>query len=126
MTFFCCPAKEDKTMTELLTMMGVKNVGVAVTALLIFLSVCAILTALVTEALKSIRSINKLPTKMVCYIVAIVLTTPVMCAMLAYMKMPIEWYMVFGSFLASFIVAKVAMNGWDDVDELFHRLFRTK
>lgn len=113
-------------MTELLTMIGVKNVGVTVTALLIFLSVCAILTSLVTEALKSIKSINKLPTKMVCYIVAIVLTTPVMCAMLAYMKMPIEWYMVFGSFLASFIVAKVAMNGWDDVDELFHRLFRTK
>ena len=60
------------------------------------------------------------------YIVAIALTTPVMCAMMAFMKMPIEWYMVFGSFLASFVVAKVSMSGWDDVNELFNRLFRVK
>ena len=65
-------------------------------------------------------------TKLVCYIVAIALTTPVMCAMMAFMKMPIEWYMVFGSFLASFVVAKVSMSGWDDVNELFNRLFRVK
>ena len=106
------------SMTELLTMIGIENVTKAVTALLIFISVCAILTSLVTEGLKCVEKIDSLPTKLVCYIV--------MCAMMAFMKMPIEWYMVFGSFLASFVVAKVSMSGWDDVNELFNRLFRVK
>lgn len=114
------------SMTELLTMIGIENATKAVTALLIFISACAFLTSLVTEGLKCIKKIDSLPTKLVCYIVAIVLTTPVMSAMMAFMKMPIEWYMVFGSFLASFVVAKVSMSGWDDVNELFDRLFRTK
>ena len=111
------------SMTELLTMIGIENATKAVTALLIFISACAFLTSLVTEGLKCIKKIDSLPTKLVCYIVAIVLTTPVMCAMMAFMKMPIE---IFGSFLASFVVAKVSMSGWDDVNELFDRLFRTK
>lgn len=99
------------SMTELLAMIGIENVTKAVTALLIFISVCAILTSLVTEGLKCVEKIDSLPTKLVCYIVAIALTTPVMCAMMAFMKIPIEWYMVFGSFLASFVVAKVSMSG---------------
>ena len=49
-----------------------------------------------------------------------------MLALMAYMKVPVEWYMVFASFLASFVVAKVSMSGWDDVNELCKRLFRTK
>lgn len=113
-------------MTEFLTMIGVKNAAMLVTVLLAFISICAIFTSLVTEGLKSIKKMDALPTKLVCYIVAIVLTTPVMCAMLAFMKIPIEWYMVFGSFLASFVVAKVSMNGWEDVNELVSRLFKTK
>lgn len=113
-------------MTEFLTMIGVKNAAMLVTVLLAFISICAIFTSLVTEGLKSIKKMDALPTKLVCYIVAIVLTTPVMCAMLAFMKIPIEWYMVFGSFLASFVVAKVSMNGWEDVNELVSRLFKAK
>ena len=60
------------SMTELLTMIGIENVTKAVTALLIFISVCAILTSLVTEGLKCVEKIDSLPTKLVCYIVAIV------------------------------------------------------
>ena len=89
-------------------------------------SVSAITVSLVTEGLKSIKWINRFPTKLVCYVVAITLTTPMMLALMAYMKVPVEWYMVFASFLASFVVAKVSMSGWDDVNELCKRLFRTK
>lgn len=64
------------SMTELLTMIGIENATKAVTALLIFISACAFLTSLVTEGLKCIKKIDSLPTKLVCYIVAIVLTTP--------------------------------------------------
>ena len=46
------------SMTELLTMIGIENVTKAVTALLIFISVCAILTSLVTEGLKCVEKLT--------------------------------------------------------------------
>lgn len=111
-------------MTEILKQVGVGNMTTALGVIMAFIGVCAFLTSMVTEALKSIDRINSLPTKLVCYIVAFFLTTPVYCAMMAYMNQPIEWFMVFASFLASFVVAKVSMDGWDDVTELAQRLIR--
>lgn len=113
-------------MTEILTMIGIENATKVIAWVLAFISVSAITVSLVTEGLKSIKWINSFPTKLVCYVVAITLTTPMMLALMAYMKVPVEWYMVFASFLASFVVAKVSMSGWDDVNELCKRLFRTK
>lgn len=111
-------------MTEIMARIGVGNITAAIGSLMMFIGACAFLTSIVTEALKSIDRINRLPTKLICYIVALVLTTPVFCAMMAYLKQPVEWFMVFASFLASFVVAKVSMNGWDDVTELAQRLIR--
>ena len=113
-------------MTEILTMIGIENATKVIAWVLAFISVSAITVSLVTEGLKSIKWINRFPTKLVCYVVAITLTTPMMLALMAYMKVPVEWYMVFASFLASFVVAKVSMSGGDDVNELCKRLFRTK
>lgn len=111
-------------MTEILKAAGIENFTMLITVLIFFVSVCAFFTALIVEGLKSIPKIDRLPTKFVVYIVAVLITTPVCVAMMAFMKQPIEWFMVFGSFLASFVVAKVSMNGWDDITELKDRLFR--
>ena len=111
-------------MTEIMTQIGVQNITAALSVLMVFIGVCAFLTSIVTEALKSIDKLDRFPTKLLCYIVALILTTPVFLAMMAYLNQPIEWYMVFASFLASFVVAKVSMNGWDDVTELAQRLIR--
>lgn len=111
-------------MAEFMTQVGVQNMTAALGILMAFIGACAFLTSIVTEALKSIEKVNRLPTKLLCYIVALCLTTPVFCAMMAYLKQPVEWFMVFASFLASFVVAKVSMNGWDDVTELAQRLIR--
>lgn len=105
-------------MTEILTMIGIENLSY----LMIFISICAILTSLITEAIKGFEKVNELPTKLVCYGVALALTTPAFCALMAFMKQPVEWFMVFASFLASFVVAKVSMSGWDDLNELADRL----
>lgn len=111
-------------MTEILSLVGADSIAAVLWVLMAFIGACAFLTAMVTEALKSIDRINRLPTKLVCYVVALVLTTPVFLALMAFMGQPVEWYMVFASFLASFVVAKVSMNGWDDVTELAGRLMR--
>lgn len=111
-------------MTEILAKAGVADVTAALGMVMAFIGVCAFLTSMITEALKSIQKINSLPTKLVCYIVALVITTPVYCALMAYLKQPIEWFMAFAAFLASFVVAKVSMSGWDDVTELAQKLIR--
>ncbi|MCM1258437.1 MAG: hypothetical protein NC307_11365 [Roseburia sp.] len=109
-------------MTEILTQAGVQNMTSTLGILLAFIGVCAFLASIVTEGLKSIDRINRIPTKLVCYIVSLILTPMIFCTMMAYMNHPVEWFMVFASFLASFVVAKVSMNGWDDVTELAQRL----
>lgn len=111
-------------MVDILTQIGVQNMTSVIAVFMAFIGVCAFLTSVVTEALKSIEKIDRLPTKLICYIVALLLTTPVFCALMAYMRQPVEWFMVFASFLASFVVAKVSMSGWDDVTELAQRLIR--
>lgn len=111
-------------MTEIMEQIGIGNMTAALGALMAFIGVCAFLTSLVTEALKSMDMAGRLPAKLLCYLVALALTTPVFCASMAYLEQPVEWFMVFASFLASFVVAKVSMNGWDDVTELAGKLLR--
>lgn len=111
-------------MDKIITQIEVQNLTAALSALMAFIGVCAFMTSLVTEALKSIKKLDLCPTKLICYAVALVLTPLVFCGMMAYLNQPIEWFMVFASFLASFVVAKVSMNGWDDVTELAQRLLR--
>ena len=111
-------------MTEILKIAEAGNATVWLSTAITLISICAFVISLVVEGLKSISVIDILPTKLVVYITSLVLTPLIFIAMMAYLKQPIEWYMVFGSFLAAFVVAKVSMNGWDDVTELKNRLFK--
>ena len=47
-----------------------------------------------------------------------------MAAMAVYYSVPIDWFMVFASFIASFIVSLVSMNGWERVAELWNRMIK--
>ena len=111
-------------MTEILSMAGNYDLTQLLSFAMAFIGICAFVTSLVVECLKCVSSINRLPTKLVCYVVAIVITTPTFIAMMAWMSQVVQWYMVFASFLASFVVAKVSMSGWDDVAEIAGRMLR--
>lgn len=111
-------------MAGILSMAGTYDLTQALAFIMAFVGICAFVTSLVVEFLKCVPGVGRLPTKLVCYVVAIVITTPVFIAMMAWMSQAVEWYMVFAAFLASFIVAKVSMSGWDDVAELYRRMIR--
>lgn len=111
-------------MTEILSMAGIYDFTRMLSVIVAFIGMCAFITSVIVEMLKSIRKINMLPTKLVCYVVALALTTPTFLAMMAWLSQVVQWYMVFASFLASFVVAKVSMSGWDDVTELYRRMLR--
>lgn len=111
-------------MAEILTQTGIQNVTALLGCIMTFIGACAFLASIITETLKSIPQTGRMPTKLLCYLVSLVITTPVYLGVMAYLHQPVEWFMVFASFLASFVVAKVSMSGWDDVTELAGRMFR--
>ena len=109
-------------MTDILQMAGMEGVTRMVSFLILFVTVCAVLVSLATEVLKTVPAVAAMPTKLVCYLVALIFTIPCFLAMMAWLGQVVEWYMVFASFMASFVVYKVSMSGWDDVTELVGRL----
>lgn len=106
---------------EMLTRSGVYDASTFMSFLLVAVSICALITSLVVEGLKSIKAVDKLPTKLVAYAVAMIITPSAYIACMAYLHRPVEWFAVFGTFLAAFLVAKVSMGGWDDVTEIWQR-----
>lgn len=120
--FYPVTRGKGEDMTDILQMMGMEGVTKMASVLVLFATVCAVLVSLVTEALKAVPAVDAMPTKLVCYLAALILTTPCFLAMMAWLGQPVRWYMVFASFMASFIVAKVSMSGWDDLMELAGRL----
>lgn len=111
-------------MAEILKFADAGDATVLISTLMMLISTCAIILSIVVEGLKSISVIERLPTKLVVYATSVILTPLIFIAIMAYLKQPIEWYMVFGAVLAAFVVAKVSMNGWDDIKELKDRLFK--
>lgn len=111
-------------MAEILKLADAGEATVLISTLMMLISTCAIILSIVVEGLKSISVIERLPTKLVVYATSVILTPLIFIAIMAYLEQPIEWYMVFGAVLAAFVVAKVSMNGWDDIKELKDRLFK--
>ncbi|MDD3666604.1 MAG: hypothetical protein PHQ65_15160 [Bacteroidales bacterium] len=85
------------------------------TKLMICIGALAVTVSIITEGLKSFERINKVPTKIVVLCTSIVVTPLTYVAAMAYLSRPIEWFYLFASFLAAFVVAKVSISGWDDI-----------
>ena len=59
-------------------------------------------------------------------ILSLILCPVCLLGLAAYYGVAIEWFMVFASFIAAFIVALVSMDGWERVTELAEKLIRKK
>lgn len=91
-----------------------------------YIGLLAVIVSVVTEGLKAVPKLDAMPTKLLVYLVALVLTPLAYVAVMAWYKRPIEWFMVFACFIAAFFIAKVSMNGWDDVVEIVKRCIPKK
>ena len=69
---------------------------------------------------------KKVPTALTVIILSIILCPVCLLGLAAYYGVAIEWFMVFASFIAAFIVALVSMDGWERVTELAEKLIRKK
>jgi len=96
-----------------------------VSQITLFIGVLAFIVSAITEALKKWAWFDKkVPTALTVIALSVILCPVALLGLASYYGMAIEWFMVFASFIAAFIVALVAMDGWERVSELAGKLIK--
>lgn len=97
------------------------------TKIIVAVGLLAFLVSVIVQVLKQIKWLEEhVPTQITVIVVSLILCPAAMAAMASYYSVPIDWFMVFASFIAAFIVALVSMDGWERVTELASRMIRKK
>lgn len=87
------------------------------TILLAVVGGLAFIASVITQVIKDI--FKKIPTDLVVFVLSISLTVTAFIAYMQYIKAEMLWYMIVASVIAGFIVAFVAMFGWEKLSELW-------
>lgn len=95
-----------------------------ITTLMGAVGAIAFVVSVITQVLKGVKPLDKLPTDILVFILSIVLTLVAFFAYAAHIELVIVWYYIVGAMIGGFIVAFVAMYGWTKLKELWDR-FKT-
>ena len=96
------------------------------TMILAIIGALAFMVSVVTEVIKGIGIFKRIPTDILVFVLSIGLTVAAFIAYMQYIQMVILWYMLIAAVLAGFIVAFIAMYGWEKITELWKRFGRDK
>ena len=96
------------------------------TLILAIIGVLAFMVSAITEVFKGVGILSKIPTDIVVLILSIGITVVAFIAYMQYIQQTILWYMILASIMAGFIVAFVAMYGWEKLSELWTRFNKKK
>ena len=92
-----------------------------VTYALTAVGVLAFLASIITQVIKEMPVLKVIQTNVVALVVALVLCPVTVIVACQYFKIVIEWYYIFASFIAAFIVYLVSTGGWERVSEMWSR-----
>lgn len=92
-----------------------------ITTLMGAVGAIAFVVSVITQVLKGVKPLDKLPTDILVFILSIVLTLVAFFAYASYVELTILWYYIVGAVITGFIVAFVAMYGWTKLKELWDR-----
>lgn len=85
------------------------------------LGILAFLVSVITQVTKEIGILKRIHTSSQVTVLSIVLTVVAYFAYVSYSGIAIIWYMIVGAVICGFIVAFVAMFGWEKLGELYNR-----
>ena len=88
------------------------------------LGALAFVVSIITEMLKDMPGVRKLPTKAFVILVSIIVTVAALLIYAAYIHIALLWHYVVLAVFASFVVAYIAMYGWDALKELKDRFIK--
>lgn len=92
-----------------------------VSYILIAIGAMAFLVSAVTQLIKELPGLKAIPTAVLVFVLAMVLCPASFLALMAWLDQPVEWYMIFACMMAAFIVALVALDGWERVKSIWDR-----
>lgn len=96
------------------------------TLLIAVIGVLAFIVSLITQVFKGVGVLAKIPTDILVLVLSIGITVTAFVAYMQYIQQVIIWYMIIAAILAGFIVAFVAMYGWEKLSELWKRFYKGK
>ena len=91
------------------------------TIILAVIGALAFIVSVITQVIKGIGIFNKVPTDVLVFVLSIGITVIAFIAYMQYIHMTILWYMILAAIMAGFIVAFVAMFGWEKLSDLWKR-----
>lgn len=89
--------------------------------LVVAIGALAFIVSVITEVIKSIGVMKKVPTDVVVIILSMVLTVVAFFAYAQYAALVVAWYWVVAALICGFFVAFIAMYGWSKLNELWTR-----
>ena len=92
-----------------------------ITTLMGAIGAIAFVVSVITQVLKGVKPLDKLPTDILVFILSIALTLVAFFAYASHVELAILWYYIVGAVIGGFIVAFVAMYGWTKLKELWDR-----
>lgn len=93
----------------------------SITSLVALVGALAFMVSIITQVFKGVGLLSKVPTDILVFVLSISLTVIAFVAYMQYIQQIIVWYMVIAAIMAGFIVAFVAMYGWEKFSELWQR-----
>ena len=98
-----------------------------ISTIIMAVGMLAVAISVITQVIKTLPVINKVPTSLVAIGLALILTP---CAAIWYVTcvlcIPLTWYIVVAAIVAAFFVAFVAMFGWDKLHDIYSKYGKTK
>lgn len=107
-------------MQELTDFMAVIDLD-ELTALITVIGFLAFIVSVITQVTKELWFLSKVPTSLQVIVLSVILTVFVYFAYVSVYQIVIQWYMVVGSVIIGFIVAFIAMFGWEKLSNLYLR-----
>lgn len=92
-----------------------------VTMILAVIGALAFMVSVITQVFKGVGVLSKIPTDILVFVLSIGITVVAFVAYMQYIQMTILWYMILAAIMAGFIVAFIAMYGWEKLSELWKR-----